>query len=100
MAALVPAATVRVKGISPSAVVSSAAYAAIPVANSRGVPAPTSRRRLLSGSGVLGSRDERPDERGEEGLSPPARVVDHLEEGEVERQLLLGDAPVRPRGPV
>src|SRR4051812_32621976 len=46
-------------------------------------------RGLFSGSGALGSRDERPDERGEEGLSPPAGVVDHLEEGEVERQLLL-----------
>src|SRR5690349_18622338 len=45
--------------------------------------------------GDQGSRDERPDERGEEGLSPPARVVDHLEEGEVERQLLLRDAAVR-----
>src|SRR3954469_4624353 len=52
--------------------------------------------RLFSGSGVLGSRDERPDERGEEGFPPPARVVDHLEEGEIERQLLPRDAPVGP----
>src|SRR4051794_25675312 len=44
-----------------------------------------------------GSGDEQPDEGGEEGLSSPARVVHDLEEGEVERQLLLRDAPVRPQ---
>src|SRR4051794_32792465 len=43
-----------------------------------------------------GSRDERPDERGEEGLPPPPGVVDHLEEGEIGGQLLLRDAPVGP----
>src|SRR4051812_44021535 len=42
-----------------------------------------------------GSGDEHPDERGEEGLSPSAGVVHDLEEGEVERQLLLGDAAMR-----
>src|SRR3954463_12429268 len=41
-----------------------------------------------------GSRDERPGERGEEGLPPPPGVVDHLEEGEVGGQLLPRDAPV------
>src|SRR5919206_109702 len=44
-----------------------------------------------------GSRDERPDERGEEGLAPSARVVDDLEEGEIGGELLLRDAPVRPQ---
>jgi hypothetical protein len=56
-----------------------------------------SREALLGIRGVdRGSRDERPDERGEKGLSPPARVVDDLEEGEIGGQLLLRDAAVRP----
>src|SRR3954454_12517802 len=38
------------------------------------------------------SRDERPDEGGEEGLTSTTRVVDHLEEGEIGRQLLPRDA--------
>src|SRR3954447_25965075 len=42
------------------------------------------------------SRDERPGERGEEGLPPPAGVVDHLEEGEIGGRLLPRDAPVGP----
>ena len=44
-----------------------------------------------------GSSDEHPDEGGEEGLPSPARVVHDLEEGEVERQLLLRDAAMRPQ---
>src|SRR3954451_15195491 len=43
-----------------------------------------------------GSRDERSYERAEERLPSPAGVVDDLEEGEIERQLLLRDAAVRP----
>src|SRR3954452_2088610 len=42
-----------------------------------------------------GSRDDRRYKRGEEGLPPPARVVHDLEEGEVERQLLLRDPTMR-----
>src|SRR4051812_4664018 len=49
------------------------------------------------GCWARGSSDEQPDEGGEEGLPSPARVVHDLEEGEVERQLLLRDAPVRPQ---
>src|SRR3954454_4734600 len=41
------------------------------------------------------SRDERPVEGGEEGLTSTTRVVDHLEEGEIGGQLLLRDAAVR-----
>src|SRR3954469_23158750 len=44
-----------------------------------------------------GSGDEHPDKRREEGLPAAPGVVDDLEEGEIGGQLLLRDAPVRPR---
>ena len=49
------------------------------------------------GSGVvLGlSRDQAGDEGAEQGFAASARVVHELEEAEVERQLVLRDAPVR-----
>src|SRR3954452_22803677 len=53
--------------------------------------------RLLSGFGVVGMGlpDQTRDEGAEQSLAPAAGVVDELEEAEVERQLLLRDAPVR-----
>src|SRR6476661_8377785 len=56
-----------------------------------------SRARLLSGFGVVGMGlpDQTRDEGAEQSLAPAASVVDELEEAEVERQLLLRDAPVR-----
>jgi transposase len=52
---------------------------------------------LLSGSGVVGtSRHQGGDEFTEEGLTPAPGVVHELEEGEVERQLLLREAAVGP----
>jgi hypothetical protein len=51
---------------------------------------------LLSGSGVVdASRHQGGDELAEEGPAPAPGVVHELEEGEVERQLLLRDAAVR-----
>jgi len=52
---------------------------------------------LLLGSGVvLGpSRDQAGDEGTEQGFATAARVVHELEEAEIERQLVLRDAPVR-----
>src|SRR5689334_18256269 len=43
------------------------------------------------------SRDERPDERGEEGVPAPTSVVHDLEEGEIERKLFLRDAAMGPQ---
>src|SRR3954464_10985310 len=52
---------------------------------------------LLSGFGVVGMGlpDQTRDEGAEQGLAPAAGVVDELDEAEIERQLLLRDAPVR-----
>ena len=52
---------------------------------------------LLSGSGVVPgpSRNQACDERAEQGFAASTRVVHKLEEAEVERQLVLRDAPVR-----
>ncbi len=52
---------------------------------------------LLSGAGVVAgmSRDQARDEGAEQGFAAPARVVHDLEEAEVERQLLLREAPMR-----
>src|SRR3954451_20523624 len=52
---------------------------------------------LLSGFGVVGMGlpDQTRDEGAEQSLAPAASVVDELEEAEMERQLLLRDAPVR-----
>src|SRR4051794_41672603 len=43
----------------------------------------------------MGLPDQTRDEGAEQSLAPAASVVDELEEAEVERQLLLRDAPVR-----
>ena len=53
---------------------------------------------LLSGFGVvsIGSRDQAGDEGAEQRLPAAPRVVNELEEAEIERQLLLRDAPVGP----
>src|SRR4051812_49214843 len=45
--------------------------------------------------GGAGSRNQACDKGAEQGSPTPARVVDELEEAEVERQLVLRDAPVR-----
>src|SRR3954467_3424440 len=51
---------------------------------------------LLSGSGVMeASHDQCCDEGAEEGFAAAPGVVHELEEAEIERQLLLRDAPVR-----
>src|SRR5688500_2393203 len=55
---------------------------------------------LFSGSGVLGSRrscHQGGDQFAEQGFAASAGVVDELKEAEVERQLLLRDAAVRPQ---
>src|SRR5918993_4948098 len=56
-------------------------------------------RWLLSGFGVvrLGPCDQGSDEDAEQGLAPATGVVDELEEAQIGRQLLLGDAAVRPQ---
>ena len=55
-----------------------------------------SAKRLLSGSGVLASLSHQGcDEGAEEGFAAAPGVVHELEEAEIERQLLLRDAPVR-----
>src|SRR3954470_20365269 len=52
---------------------------------------------LLLGSGVLASLSHQGcDEGAKEGFAAAPGVVHELEEAEVERQLLLRDAPVRP----
>ena len=53
--------------------------------------------RLLSGFRVVTgtSGDEARDEGAEQSFAPAARVVHELEEAEIERQLVLRDAPVR-----
>src|SRR4051795_8427527 len=43
----------------------------------------------------MGLPDQTRDEGAEQSLAPAASVVDELEEAEIERQLLLRDAPVR-----
>jgi hypothetical protein len=51
---------------------------------------------LMSGSGVLvRSFNERGDEGAKQGFAASARIVHELKEAEVERQLVLRDAPVR-----
>src|SRR4051812_46845891 len=45
--------------------------------------------------GGAGSRNQACDKGAEQGSPTPARVVDELEEAEIERQLVLRDAPVR-----
>src|SRR3982751_1296529 len=51
---------------------------------------------LLSGSGVMeASHDQGCDEGAEEGFAAAPGVVHELEEAEIERQLVLRDAPVR-----
>src|SRR3954463_4844773 len=52
---------------------------------------------LLPGFGVVTgtSGDEARDEGAEESFAPAARVVHELEEAEIERQLVLRDAPMR-----
>jgi len=54
-------------------------------------------RRLLLGSGVVvsSSRNQAGDEGAQQGFAASARVMHELEEAEVERQLVLRDAPVR-----
>src|SRR5215212_10692255 len=54
---------------------------------------------LLSGSGVVKgtSRHQGGDKGSEQGFAAAAEVVHDLEEAEVERQLVLRDAPVRPQ---
>src|SRR3954451_16408557 len=54
---------------------------------------------LLSGFRVVAgpSGDEARDEGAEESFAPAAHVMYELEEAEIERQLLLRDAPVRPQ---
>src|SRR5215212_35097 len=61
--------------------------------------AESNTERLLLGSGVvLGrSRHQGGDKGSEQSSSAAAEVVHDLEEAEVERQLLLRDAPVRPQ---
>src|SRR5690348_15059118 len=60
-------------------------------------PRTTNLTTLLSGSGVVGtSRHQGGDELAEEGPAPAPGVVHELEEGEVERQLLLREAAVGP----
>src|SRR5215207_10669566 len=55
-------------------------------------------RSLLSGSGVVSaSRHQGGDEFAEEGSASIADIVHELEEAEVERQLFLRDAAVRPQ---
>src|SRR4051812_13720303 len=44
--------------------------------------------------GEAGSRDQARDKGAEQGSPTPARVVNELEEAEIERQLVLRDAPV------
>src|SRR5215213_1795911 len=55
------------------------------------------RRRLLAGSGVVTgtSRHQGGDKGSEQGFAAAAGIVHELEEAEVERQLVLRDAPVR-----
>jgi len=52
---------------------------------------------LLLGSGVVTgpSRNQACDKGAEQGFAASARVVHELEEAEIERQLVLRDAPVR-----
>src|SRR3982750_1679746 len=45
--------------------------------------------------GGAGSRNQACDKGAEQGSPTPARVVDDLEEAELERQLVLREAPVR-----
>src|SRR4051794_27296090 len=45
--------------------------------------------------GGAGSRNQACDKGAEQGSPTPARVVHELEEAEIERQLVLRDAPVR-----
>src|SRR5689334_22175823 len=45
--------------------------------------------------GGAGSRDQGCDKGAEQGSPTPARVVNELEETEIERQLVLREAPVR-----
>src|SRR4051812_32448331 len=45
--------------------------------------------------GGAGSRNQACDKGAEQGSPTPARVVDELEEAEIERQLVLREAPVR-----
>src|SRR5215216_97633 len=45
--------------------------------------------------GGAGSRNQACDKGAEQGSPTPARVVDDLEEAEIERQLVLREAPVR-----
>src|SRR4051794_19125527 len=63
------------------------------------VPNQIKRWRLLSGFRVVAgpSGDEARDEGAEESFAPAAHVMYELEEAEIERQLLLRDAPVRPQ---
>jgi len=53
--------------------------------------------RLLSGSGVVAgtSRDQAGDEGAKQGFATSPSIVHELEEAEVERQLVLRDAPMR-----
>jgi len=50
----------------------------------------------LSGSGVVAgtSRDQAGDEGAKQGFAASPSIVDDLEEAEVERQLVLRDAPM------
>src|SRR3954451_516151 len=52
---------------------------------------------LFSGSGVLSSCDQGRHQLAEEGFAPAAGVVHELEEAQVQRQLFLRDAAVRPK---
>jgi hypothetical protein len=63
------------------------------------IPIPAERKmvkiRLIMGFGLLA--EEQPQEGFEESLSAIFGVVNELEEAEVERKTLLGDAAVRPQ---
>ena len=52
--------------------------------------------RLILGFGVVAPRsgDQGTDERGEKLFAPFACIVNELEEPEIDRQLLLGNAPM------
>src|SRR6059058_2563218 len=52
---------------------------------------------LFSGSGVLSSCDQGRHQLAKEGFAPAAGVVHELEEAQVQRQLFLRDAAVRPK---
>ena len=57
---------------------------------------PFNREWLILGFGVVAPRsgDQGTDERGEKLFAPFACIVNELEEPEIDRQLLLGNAPM------